>query len=282
MNTIRSLGYLLLNVICSVALVITNKILFSANGFKFPTAVTALHLLLGGAYGYLRRDKSSVVRAEGLPAITIGKLVLLNSSTVVLLNLSLMINSVSFYQISKLAMIPTTGILEYFVISSVYPINKWFFGLIVIGGAGIITVNDFKIDVGYFGIIIAMGAVFCGCSQQIMIRLIQTDNKASISELMASVLPWSGAILSVLAYSIDSQISGLYIHCYKWSTEAAKNLILSSALSIGVNLSQFLCLRELSALEFQVSFVFHGMADPRCSLKADDEFHGFCFMKCRY
>eukprot|EP00889_Picochlorum_renovo_P008271 jgi/Picre1/35301/NNA_002763.t1 len=149
-------------------------------------------------------------------------------------------------------MVPTTGILEYFLISSVYPINKWVFGLIVIGGAGIITVNDFKIDVGYFGIIIAVGAVLCGCSQQIMIRLIQTDNEASISELMASVLPWSGAILSVLAYSIDSQISGLYIHRYKWSTEAAKNLILSSALSIGVNLSQFLCLRELSALEFQV------------------------------
>jgi solute carrier family 35 protein E3 len=106
---VRALVYGFTNVSSTVAIVLANKIVLYRCGFSFPVSLTFLHtvvtwigmvlLLLGGAYQY-----KAVARHLCL------RLAAAHSACIVLNNVSLHLNTVGFYQTSK---VRTTAALHW-------------------------------------------------------------------------------------------------------------------------------------------------------------------------
>jgi hypothetical protein len=97
---VRALLYGFTNVSSTVAIVLANKIVLYKCGFSFPVSLTFLHtvvtwlgmwlLLLGGAYQYKEVARHLCLRLAAA-----------HSACIVLNNVSLHLNTVGFYQTSK-------------------------------------------------------------------------------------------------------------------------------------------------------------------------------------
>lgn len=61
-----------------------------------------------------------------------------------------------------------------------------------------------------------------------------------------------GAMLMVIGPLIDQAITKQWVLDYAWTKPAAQQLLVSCALAVLVNISQFMCLGRFSAVSFQV------------------------------
>ena len=114
-----AMAYAVGNVISSVALVLVNKKVFSG-GFHFPMTLSSFHfvftviwyqlLALGGAY-------TQPPPGQGMPAFEKFKVAAAGFASIGFMNLSLNSNSVGFYQITKLTIIPVTLVIQAFFYS---------------------------------------------------------------------------------------------------------------------------------------------------------------------
>ena len=102
-------AYAVLNVAVSVALVLVNKRVF-AGGFHFPMTLSFFHFLFTIAwYKMLEVVGTFTMPAPGtMPAFEKFKVAGAVFSSIGFMNLSLNANTVGFYQITKLTVIPTT------------------------------------------------------------------------------------------------------------------------------------------------------------------------------
>lgn len=105
------IGALFLSVASSVSIVICNKALMSNLGFPFATTLTSWHLMV--TYCTLHvAHRFNLFENKPMDAKTVMLFGLLNGVSIGLLNLSLGFNSIGFYQMTKLAIIPFTVLLE--------------------------------------------------------------------------------------------------------------------------------------------------------------------------
>lgn len=92
--------YLSLNILSSVLIVFMNRYLMSS--FKFVSLLSGLHLLASGWFVRVLRGGAKRGSETKLDVETM-LLILWTVSSLQSLNISLMINSVSFYQVRRLA-----------------------------------------------------------------------------------------------------------------------------------------------------------------------------------
>jgi len=106
-----TVGALSLSVVSSVSIVICNKALMSSLGFNFATTLTSWHLLVTFCSLHVALWMK-FFEHKPFDSRTVMGFGVLNGISIGLLNLSLGFNSVGFYQMTKLAIIPCTVILE--------------------------------------------------------------------------------------------------------------------------------------------------------------------------
>ncbi|MED6207975.1 hypothetical protein PIB30_040575 [Stylosanthes scabra] len=105
------IGALFLSVASSVSIVICNKALMTSFGFPFATTLTSWHMVV--TFGTLYAAKRlKFFEAKAIDMKTVILFGILNGVSVGFLNLSLGFNSIGFYQMTKLAIIPFTVLLE--------------------------------------------------------------------------------------------------------------------------------------------------------------------------
>ncbi|KAL0435089.1 UNVERIFIED_CONTAM: UDP-xylose transporter 3 [Sesamum radiatum] len=90
---------------------------------------------------------------------------ILNGTSIGLLNLSLGFNSVGFYQMTKLAIIPCTVLLEILFFRKIFSRNVQLSLTVLLLGVGIATVTDLQLNV--LGSILSLLAVVTTCVAQI-------------------------------------------------------------------------------------------------------------------
>ncbi|GMN41169.1 hypothetical protein TIFTF001_010397 [Ficus carica] len=166
-----TVGALILSVVSSVSIVICNKALISSLGFNFATTLTSWHLLVTFCSLHVARglklfehkpfDRKAVVGFGILNGISIG-----------LLNLSLGFNSVGFYQMTKLAIIPCTVLLETLFLSKKFSSSIQLSLLILLLGVGIATITDVQLNA--LGSILSLLAVLTTCVAQIVLGHLKT------------------------------------------------------------------------------------------------------------
>ncbi|XP_074308640.1 UDP-rhamnose/UDP-galactose transporter 6-like [Silene latifolia] len=237
------------NIVTSVGIIIVNKALMQTHGFTFATTLTGLHFatttLMTIVFRWL-----GYIQPSQLPFSEIIKFVIFANFSIVGMNVSLMWNSVGFYQIAKLSMIPVSCFLEVVLDKVRYSRDTKLSILLVLFGVGVCTVTD--VSVNGKGFIAAFVAVWSTALQQYYVHYLQRKYNIGSFNLLGRTAPVQAASLLVVGPFMDYWLTEKRVDAYDYSSVALFFLILSCTIAIGTNLSQFICIGRFSAVTFQV------------------------------
>jgi envelope glycoprotein E (stem/anchor protein) len=151
------------NITTSVGIIMVNKALMATHGFSFATTLTGLHFvtttLMTIVFRWLGLSQPS-----HLPIPDLIKFVIFSNLSIVGMNVSLMWNSVGFYQIAKLCMIPASCLLEVVFDRVHYSRDTKLSIMVVLIGVAVCTVTD--VSVNAKGLAAAVIAVWSTALQQ--------------------------------------------------------------------------------------------------------------------
>lgn len=244
-----TVGALSLSVVSSVSIVICNKALISTLGFTFATTLTSWHLLVTFCslhialwmkwFEHKPFDASSVMSFGILNGISIG-----------LLNLSLGFNSVGFYQMTKLAIIPCTVLLETLFFRKKFSRSIQFSLTILLLGVGVATVTDLQLNA--LGSFLSLLAVLTTCVAQIMTNTIQKKFKVSSTQLLYQSCPYQAITLFIIGPFLDGLLTNQNVFAFAYTPHVLFFIVLSCLISVSVNFSTFLVIGKTSAVTYQV------------------------------
>ena len=249
------------NFVSSVAIVMVNKQLMGNQGYAFQYATTlcGLHFLctmsvrlikpIPVVAGKVASGKSGDVAKE-LPRSKLLAFVAVAMTSIVSLNLSLMMNHVGFYQLAKLLQIPTVCMLEVIFFGRRVSTRLAQAIVIVMFGVGVATVQETSMNL--WGTVVALIGVLATSAQQILVSQLQSEYSISSNDLLGRTAPLMAAAMLSIGPFLDQLLTGSFITEYYWTTEAMAFLIASCLLAIWVNISQYMCIGTFSALSFQV------------------------------
>ncbi|KAL1831235.1 hypothetical protein DCAR_0101206 [Daucus carota subsp. sativus] len=237
------------NVVTSVGIIIVNKALMATYGFSFATTLTGLHFLtttlMTGVLRWL-----GYIQPSHLPISELLKFVLFANFSIVGMNVSLMLNSVGFYQIAKLSMIPVSCLLEVVLDKIRYSRDTKLSILVVLMGVAVCTVTD--VSVNGRGFIAAFIAVWSTSMQQYYVHYLQRKYSLSSFNLLGHTAPVQAASLLLIGPFLDYLLTDKKVYEFDFNMASATFLSLSCIIAIGTNLSQFICIGRFTAVSFQV------------------------------
>ena len=256
-----ALKYILLNILSVAAIVLVNKRVF-ASGFNFPITLVTLHTCV--TYAGLRM--SVVLGAFAMKPLARDQLLILAASfvgynTLSLINLN--INTIGFYQISKILVTPAVMLLNLVAFNQRTSRDVNAAVLLMLAGVTLATVTD--VDVHPTGL--AIGLVCCGAAaqQQVLIGVMQGRLAASANQLLVAYTPFVIPMLALLtpidAFLPKNTDAGdgrsslrLYVAWYEEHGTAfnLSMILLSACLGLLVSLSTFLLIGNTSALTYNI------------------------------
>ncbi|GAA0149131.1 secondary carrier transporter [Lithospermum erythrorhizon] len=250
-SAVSDVGAWAMNVVSSVGIIMANKQLMSSSGFAFTfaTTLTGFHFTVTALVGMVS-NATGLSTSKHIPLWELLWFSIVANMSITGMNLSLMLNSVGFYQISKLSMIPVVCIMEWIFHNKQYSKEVKISVLVVVIGVGVCTVTDVKINAK--GFICACVAVICTSLQQISIGSLQKKYSVGSFELLSKTAPIQAGSLLVLGPFVDYYLSGKLILNYKYTSGAILFILLSCSLAVFCNMSQYLCIGRFSATSFQV------------------------------
>ncbi|OAY50166.1 UDP-rhamnose/UDP-galactose transporter 2 [Manihot esculenta] len=248
---VSDVGAWAMNVVSSVGIIMANKQLMSSNGyaFSFATTLTGFHFAVTALVG-LVSNATGLSVSKHVPMWELLWFSIVANMSITGMNFSLMLNSVGFYQISKLSMIPVVCVMEWILHNKQYSREVKSSVLLVVIGVGVCTVTDVKVNAK--GFICACVAVLSTSLQQITIGSLQKKYSIGSFELLSKTAPIQALSLLVVGPFVDYCLNGKFITTYKMSTGAILFIILSCSLAVFCNVSQYLCIGRFSAVSFQV------------------------------
>ncbi|XP_057530681.1 UDP-rhamnose/UDP-galactose transporter 6-like [Amaranthus tricolor] len=237
------------NVVTSVGIIIVNKALMATYGYSFATTLTGLHFTFTTIMTLILRWLGCI-QPSHLPLPDLLRFVIYANFSIVGMNVSLMWNSVGFYQIAKLSMIPVSCLLEIVVDKVRYSRDtKLSIGLVLVG-VSVCTVTD--VSVNTKGFIAAFIAVWSTSLQQYYVHHLQKKYSLSSVNLLGHTAPIQAGSLLILGPFIDYRLTSKRIDAYNYTLPAVIFITLSCTIAVGTNLSQFICIGRFTAVSFQV------------------------------
>lgn len=237
------------NVVTSVGIILVNKALMAKYGFTFATTLTGLHFATTTLLTTILRSLG-YIQASHLPLPELLKFVLFANFSIVGMNVSLMWNSVGFYQIAKLSMIPVSCFLEVVLDKMRYSRDTKLSIMLVLLGVAVCTVTD--VSVNAKGFIAALVAVWSTALQQYYVHFLQRTYSLGSFNLLGHTAPAQAASLLVLGPFLDYWLTSKKVFAYEFSSTSVSFIIISCTIAVGTNLSQFICIGRFTAVSFQV------------------------------
>ncbi|XP_020080484.1 uncharacterized membrane protein At1g06890-like [Ananas comosus] len=248
-SQISVIGSLALSVASSVAIVICNKYLISSLGFLFATTLTSWHLLV--TYCTLHvAQRLRFFEAKPIDTQTVILFGLLNGTSIGLLNLCLGFNSIGFYQMTKLAIIPFTVLLETVFLHKKFSQSIKLSLLILLLGVGIASVTDLKLNL--LGSVISVLTIAATCVSQILTNTIQKRLKVSSTQLLYQSSLYQAAVLFATGPLVDRMLTNRSVSAFNYTFEVLGFIILSCSIAVSVNFSTFLVIGTTSPVTYQV------------------------------
>ncbi|XWS68394.1 hypothetical protein CRYUN_Cryun04dG0086300 [Craigia yunnanensis] len=250
-SAVSDMGAWAMNVISSVGLIMANKQLMSPGGyaFVFATTLTGFHFCTTALIG-LVSNATGYTTKKTVPLWELLWFSIVANTSITGMNLSLMLNSVGFYQISKLSMIPVVCVMEWILHGKQYSSKVKIAVIVVVVGVGVCTVTDVKVNAQ--GFLCAFVAVLSTSLQQISIGSLQKKYSIGSFELLSQTAPIQALSLLLFGPFVDYFLTGKLLASYKFSSAAFVFILLSCSLAVFCNISQYLCIGRFSAVSFQV------------------------------
>ncbi|CAM8942731.1 unnamed protein product [Rhodiola kirilowii] len=237
------------NVFTSVGIIIVNKALMATYGFSFATTLTGLHFATTTLMTLVLRWLGYIQPSQ-LPLPELLKFVLFANFSIVGMNVSLMWNSVGFYQIAKLSMIPVSCLFEVVFDKIRYSRDTKLSIMVVLLGVAVCTVTD--VSVNTKGFLAAVVAVWSTALQQYYVHFLQRKYSLGSFNLLGHTAPVQAASLLLLGPFVDYLLTNQRVDAYDYSMTSVLFIALSCTIAIGTNLSQFICIGRFTAVSFQV------------------------------
>ncbi|KAL0015734.1 hypothetical protein SO802_002803 [Lithocarpus litseifolius] len=237
------------NVVTSVGIIIVNKALMATYGFSFATTLTGLHFATTTLMTVVLRWLG-YIQSSHLPFSELLKFVIFANFSIVGMNVSLMWNSVGFYQIAKLSMIPVSCLLEVVLDKIRYSRDTKLSIAVVLLGVGVCTVTD--VSVNTRGFIAAFIAVWSTALQQYYVHFLQRKYSLGSFNLLGHTAPAQAASLLLIGPFLDYWLTTKRVDVYDYNMWSLMFIILSCTIAVGTNLSQFICIGRFTAVSFQV------------------------------
>ncbi|XP_064970669.1 UDP-rhamnose/UDP-galactose transporter 5-like isoform X2 [Musa acuminata AAA Group] len=188
------------NVVTSVGIIMVNKALMAMHRFSFATTLTGLHFAMTTIMTLLFKWLG-YIQPSHLPLSNLIKFVLFANLSIVGMNVSLMWNSVGFYQIAKLCMIPVSCLLEVVFDKIHYSRATKLSIVVVLIGVAICTVTD--VSVNAKGLMAAIIAVWSTSLQQYYVHFLQKKYSLGSFNLLGHTAPAQAASLLILGPFVD-------------------------------------------------------------------------------
>ncbi|CAN8314169.1 unnamed protein product [Cochlearia groenlandica] len=215
------------NVVTSVGIIIVNKALMATYGYSFATTLTGLHFATTTLMTIVLRCRG-YIQPSHLPFTELLRFILFANFSIVGMNVSLMWNSVGFYQSRD---------------------TKLSIGLVLVG-VGVCTVTD--VSVNGKGFAAAFVAVWSTSLQQYYVHYLQRKYSLSSFNLLGHTAPAQAATLLVVGPFLDYWLTEKRVDMYDYNLVSMLFITLSCTIAIGTNLSQFICIGRFTAVSFQV------------------------------
>ncbi|KAL6506401.1 UDP-xylose transporter 1 [Orobanche gracilis] len=243
------MGALFLSVASSVSIVICNKALMSNLGFQFATTLTSWHLMVTYCSLHVAL-RLNFFENKPIDIKTVVLFGILNGVSIGLLNLSLGFNSIGFYQMTKLAIIPFTVLLETLFLGKQFSQKIKFSLSVLLLGVGIASVTDLQLNL--VGTILSILAIITTCIGQILTNTIQKKLNVSSTQLLYQSAPFQAAILFLTGPFVDQCLTNRNVFAYKYSPLVLGFIVLSCLIAVFVNFSTFLVIGKTSPVTYQV------------------------------
>eukprot|EP00239_Pterosperma_sp_CCMP1384_P008235 CAMPEP_0197845984 /NCGR_PEP_ID=MMETSP1438-20131217/2820_1 /TAXON_ID=1461541 /ORGANISM="Pterosperma sp., Strain CCMP1384" /LENGTH=308 /DNA_ID=CAMNT_0043457475 /DNA_START=212 /DNA_END=1138 /DNA_ORIENTATION=+ len=220
-------------------------------GFNYATTLCGVHFVMTSLSSLLFSKPEGKDDTSGkLPLVEAIGFVVIADVSIVSMNISLMLNSVGFYQICKLLVIPTICCIDYFALGKKFTSTVLATIGIVLAGVGVATVTDVQFN--EVGAAVAILGVVSTASQQALIGHLQHKHNMEPHQLIGSTAPAQAVSMLVLGPFIDRVLAGSYPWTFQATVPSMVFLLGSCVLAALVNLTQYFCIGRLSAVSFQV------------------------------
>ncbi len=207
----------MLNIFTSVAIVMVNKQLMggAGYGFSFATTLCGLHfmctagigLCTGGSRNKVAGDeKNQTGEKMRIPPNDVAMFVVVAATSIIGLNMSLMLNTIGFYQVCKLAQIPTMCFLELVFMGKKFSRKVVQAIVVVLMGVGVATVSDMEMNPA--GTIAAIIGVVSTSAQQILVAHLQKKHNVTSNFLLAKTSPYMAGSMLLFGPALDELITG--------------------------------------------------------------------------
>nr|BAJ99966.1 predicted protein [Hordeum vulgare subsp. vulgare] len=242
-------GAWMFNVVTSVGIIMVNKALMATHGSSFATTLTGLHFvtttLMTSVMKWL-----GYIQPSYLPLPELVKFVFFANLSIVGMNVSLMWNSVGFYQIAKLCIIPVLCFLEILFGKVRYSRDTKLSIMLVLVGVAVCTVTD--VSVNSQGLIAAIIAVWSTALQQHYVHHLQRKYSLGSFNLLGHTAPAQAASLLIFGPFVDLWLTDKRVDTFDYTMVVTFFIVLSCIIAVGTNLSQFICIGRFTAVSFQV------------------------------
>lgn len=255
---------LFLNITSSCAIVLANKLVFQLLDFRYPVALTCVHTLTTlVAVQCFRSHFANDAANEPIPVRAAVKLAGSFTGYIIICNVSLAINSVGFYQLTKVAVAPAVLLMDAMARRRLPSRNVVLCVTAVCAGIGLATVYDSEIMANLAGVLVGTAAVMISAIYGLLIEHTSKHYGATSMQLMKQYLPYATLMLGCcvpmerLALANYQYAKPTEIQVLEASTLIrlrALAIILSSAvLGALVTFSTFFVIRNTSSLTYAVS-----------------------------
>lgn len=245
-----------LNLASSVLIVIANKLVLETYGFTYPAALTFLHMVFTAA-GMSCMAAWGMFKPKPVPwqhSLPMGAAF---AASVALGNVSLQLNSVGFYQLTKLLVPPSVMGVEFMLYKT--PVHSRVVAsiLVLIGGGMLAATADKQVSTQPMGAVVALVSVAATALYQVWAGGKQKELDLNGMQLLQHVAIASAVILGVLVPLLEpvgwtDPSDPNTLLGYEWSLPATLAAAGSCFLGLLVTLSMFLFIGVTSPLTFNV------------------------------
>ncbi|KAM7253584.1 hypothetical protein ACFE04_021738 [Oxalis oulophora] len=185
------------------------------------TTLTGLHFATTTLLTFVLR-RLGYIQASHLPIVDLIKFVLFANFSIVGMNVSLMWNSVGFYQIAKLSMIPVSCLLEVVLDKVRYSRDTKLSIIVVLLGVAVCTVTD--VSVNTKGFLAAIIAVRSTSLQQYYVHHLQRTYSLGSFNLLGHTAPAQAASLLLCGLVVDYLLTSKRVDTFPYTWTSVSSL----------------------------------------------------------
>lgn len=234
----------------ATSLILINKKIMNNYGFECPTFLTTYHFLLSailleimGRLKFFQIDKT-------VPTMERWSTAAFGVGSIVFLNINLKVNSIGFYQLSKLCNIPMMVMYKYILKHQTTPPESLISLAVLLVGMALFTVNDVQFSIP--GAIIALIAVTSTTVFQSRQAYMQQEYKITGPQLNHLVALPEFVIGIISSFLLEARgEKGIFNHKFQIPNEVLL-ILLTGVFAVYGNIIGFIMIGKTGPVTFQV------------------------------